>query len=180
MEKIMKNRLFTWLLALLLLANAVTLAFFWVDRAKPGNGQKGGASGYLIQQLNFSDEQKQKFELLVKEHRMKTQELRPMIKAAKDSMFGLVKQSGVSDSAKRVAAEKASEYIMQLDLYTLDHFQKIREICDPEQQKKFDQILNELTSLLANQRPPGRQGRNPQGPPAGDRNGGRGGPPPGQ
>jgi Spy/CpxP family protein refolding chaperone len=169
----MKNRVFTWLLGLLLLANAVTLVMFWLGRPKPENGPKGGASEFLVQQLNFNDQQKQQFEDLAKEHRARAQEIRPKIRAAKDAMFELVKQPGVSDSMKQEAAAKASEYIMQLDLYTLDHFQKLRAICNPEQQKKFDQILSQLTMMIANQRPPGGQGRDLQGrdlqgPPPGD------------
>ncbi len=163
MATITKNRLFTWLLGLLLLANAVTLVLFWIDRARPQSGTKGGASGFIVQELNFTEQQKQQFEELAKEHRAKAQELRPKIRAAKDAMFELVKKPGVSDSVKQVAAAKASQYIMQLDLFTLDHFQKIRAICDPGQQKKFDLILSQLTMMITNPRPPDLQGRDLQG-----------------
>ncbi|HLO83101.1 MAG TPA: Spy/CpxP family protein refolding chaperone [Chitinophagaceae bacterium] len=169
MATIMTNRLFTWLLGILLLANAVTLVVFWIDRTRPENGPRAGAQGFLVQQLNFNDQQQQQFEALAKDHRAKAQEIRPKIKEAKDAMFELVKQPGVSDSIKQAAAAKVSGYIMQLDLYTLEHFQKIRAICNPEQQKKFDQILNQLTMMIGNQRPPGPgrdlQGRDLQGPP---------------
>jgi Spy/CpxP family protein refolding chaperone len=162
MATIMKNRLFTWLLGLLLLANAVTLVIFWLDRPRPDHGPRGGA-GFLEQQLNFNEQQKLQFEELVKEHRAMAQEIRPKIRAAKDAMFDLVKQPGVSDSMKQEAAAKASEYIRQLDLATVDHFQKIRAICNPEQQKKFDQILRQLTMTIGNQRPPDLQGKDLQG-----------------
>jgi periplasmic protein CpxP/Spy len=169
MATLMKNRLFTWLLGLLLLANAATLVFFWVDRGRPDNGPKAGAAGFLIEQLNFNEQQQQQFEVLAKEHRLKAQELRPKIRAAKEAMFGLVKQQGVSDSVKQAAAEKASLYMKELDLYTLDHFEKVRAICDPRQQEKFDEILNQLTMVIANQRPPGDRGRGPKGAPPGER-----------
>jgi periplasmic protein CpxP/Spy len=172
----MKNKLFTWLLGLLLLANAVTLVFFWLDRAKPGNGPKGGAAGFLIEQLNFNEQQQQQCEVLAKEHRLKAQALRPKIRAAKDAMFELVKQQGVSDSVKQAAAEKASLYMKELDLYTLEHFEKVRALCNPQQQKKFDEILDQLTKVIANQRPPGERGRGPKEAPPGER---REGPPQG-
>jgi periplasmic protein CpxP/Spy len=176
MATMMKSKLFNWLLGLLLLANAVTLVFFWLDRAKPMNGPKAGAAGFLIEQLNFNEQQQQQFEILASEHRLKAQALRPKIRAAKDAMFGLVKQQGVSDSMKQAAAEKASSYMKELDLYTLDHFEKVRAICDPQQRKKFDEILNRLTMVIANQRPPGDRGRGPKGAPPGER---REGPPQG-
>jgi protein CpxP len=172
----MKNKLFTWLLGLLLLANAVTLVFFWLDRTKPGNGPKAGAAGFLIEQLNFNEQQQQQFEVLAKEHRLKAQALRPKISAAKDAMFELVKQQGVSDSVKQAAAEKASLYMKELDLYTLEHFEKVRALCDTQQQKKFDEILNQLTMVIANQRPPGERGKGPKEAPPGER---REGPPQG-
>jgi Spy/CpxP family protein refolding chaperone len=169
MVTMMKNKLFTWLLGLLLLANAVTLVFFWVDRARPDNGPKAGAAGFLLEQLKFSEQQQQQFEALAKDHRLKAQALRPKIREAKEAMFGLVKQPGVSDSVKKAAAEKASMYIKELDLYTLEHFEKVRAICDPQQQEKFDEILNQLTMVIAGQSAPGNRGRGPQGQPPGER-----------
>jgi hypothetical protein len=182
MSKVLKNNIFTWLLGLLLLANAVTLVFFWIGKP-PQEMLKDSPKDFLTAALNFDERQQDQFAVLRKEHRAKTESLREKIKAAKDDMFDLIKLPGVSDSVKQVAARRVSVLTEELDLNTLDHFQKVRALCNERQQEKFDTIIHQLTRMMGNQRPgrpggpagPGRQ-REEQGPPGYDGQG----PPPGE
>lgn len=174
-----KNKLLVWLVVLLVVANAATIAMFWLNKrpnqsAKPNNAPKE----FLIKELKLDTKQQEQLEVLVKEHRAAAQQLRRKTKEAKESFFDLLKQANVTDSAKQTAAKAVSVITEELDLLTLNHFQKIRSLCTPKQQTKFDEIIHQVTSMMGQQRPPMGPGRDRKGPPPGGPDGDR--PPPEQ
>jgi len=157
---------------LLLVANAATIAMFWLNKKQHLPQSKGTPKYFLIKELKLDTAQQAQLETLVKEHRKAADQLRKKIKGAKESFFDLLKHANVSDSAKQYAAKGVSSYTEELDLLTLNHFQKIRALCTVEQQKKFDEIIQQVTRMMGHPRPPaGPDG--PKGPP-------RDGPPPPQ
>jgi len=163
----------TWLVVLLVLANIATITMFWLNRPKhPAAMQGERPKDFLVQELKLDAKQQEQLEGLVKEHREAAEALRKKIKESKDAFFALLKQPGVPDSAKQAAAKAVSVNTEELDLLTFNHFQKIRALCTPDQQKKFDEILQRVTSMIAQPRPPG----GPGGPPPGGRPDGPGGP----
>lgn len=171
-----KNRLLTWLVIILVLANIATITMFWLNRPKhPADMPGGRPKDFLVKELKLDAKQQEQLEVLVKEHRAAAEALRLKIKDGKESFFELLKQPGVSDSAKQAAAKAISAHTEELDLLTFNHFQKIRALCNADQQKKFDSILQQVTNMIAQPRPPG----GPGGPPPGAPDGKRGdGPPP--
>lgn len=167
MNKLTTNRLLLGLVIILLVANAATLSFLWLGRpsARPPGG---GASNFLIKELQLNEGQQQQYQKLVIEHREGANELRSKIRSAKERMFDLIKEPNTSDSTKQQIAKEVSSYSMELELLTLHHFEKVRTICTPEQQKKFDAILHEIASMMGNPKPPiGPDGNRPPGPPSG-------------
>jgi Spy/CpxP family protein refolding chaperone len=174
-----KNKLLVWLVVLLLVANAATIAMFWLNKKpnqspKPNNAPKE----FLIKELKLDTKQQEQLEVLVKEHRAGAQLLRRKTKEAKESFFDLLKQANVTDSAKQTAAKTVSAITEELDLLTLNHFQKIRSLCTTEQQTKFDEIIHQVTSMMGQQRPPMGPGKDRKGPPPGGLDGDK--PPPEQ
>jgi Spy/CpxP family protein refolding chaperone len=169
MNTVAKNKLLTWLVILLLVANAASIAMFWLSRGKNPPPPKGTPQEFLVKELKLDSKQQEQFDSLRKEHRQAADQLREKIKAAKESFFDLLKQTNVSDSLKQSTAKAVSLFTEELDLLTLNHFQKIRSLCTPEQQKKFDEIIQQVTSMMAPPHPPagpgGRQGPPPDGPP---------------
>jgi periplasmic protein CpxP/Spy len=174
-----KNKLLVWLVALLLVANAATIAMFWLGKKKQPPPPKGAPNEFLIKELKLDTKQQEHLDVLVKEHRQQAERLRGKTREAKESFFDLLKQANVTDSAKQSAAKAVSVSTEELDLLTLNHFQKIRALCTPEQQKKFDEIIHQVTSMMGQQRPPMGPGNDRQGPPPGGPDGDRP-PPPGQ
>lgn len=165
MNSTSKNNLLVWLVILLLIANAATITLFWLSRAKRPPAPQGEAKDFLIKELNLDSSQQIRFADLRQEHRKAVDSLREKVKDAKDHLFDLVKDSTASDSMKQEAAAAVSRITEQIDLFTLTHFQKVRALCDPKQQKRFDEILRQVTVMMGPPRPPA--------PPAGP-----GGPPP--
>ena len=167
MNTVAKNKLLTWLVILLLVANAASIAMFWLSRDKKPPAPKGTPQEFLVKELKLDTKQQEQFDVLRKEHRKAADQLREKIKGAKESFFDLLKQGNVTDSAKKSAAKNVSTYTEELDILTLDHFQKVRALCTADQQKKFDEIIQQVTRMMGAPRPP----HGPGGPP-------RDGPPP--
>jgi periplasmic protein CpxP/Spy len=148
------NKSFAWLISLLILANIVMIAIFF-GKKETKEMPRGGPKDFLIKELKLDAKQQEQLEGLVKEHRSAAEELRKQMRTAKDNLFDLVSKPESSDSIKRSAAEAVSKITEELDLITLNHFQKVRALCNPEQQKKFDEIIHEVTAMMAGpHRPP--------------------------
>ncbi len=164
-----KNKLLTWLVVVLLVANAATIAMFWLGKRKPPPPQ-GAPNEFLIKELKLDNKQQEQLDVLVKQHRQVAEQIRKQIRTAKDSLFDLVKNPGATDSAKQMAAAACSKLTEQLDVLTVNHFQKVRALCNAEQQKKFDGIIRDITRMMAQPQPPGRPpGPHPPDGPEGDR-----------
>lgn len=160
-----KNKLLPWLVALLLVANAATITIFWLNRGKRTPEPKGSPREFLSKELSFDTKQQAQLETLVTEHRSAAEKIRPEIRKAKEAFFELIKQPGVSDSDRLAAAKTVSAQTEALDILTFDHFKKIRALCTPGQQQKFDAIIHDVIRMLGQQRPPMRPGGGMQGPP---------------
>jgi len=165
MNNAAKNKLLVWLVALLLLANAGTLLFFWLGNRKQGLPPKGEPKEFLIKELGLDASQQQQFDKLVAEHRQAVNALREQVKEKKDALFELIKNTTATDSVKQAAASAVSAVTEQIDMLTVNHFQKVRALCTPEQQKRFDAIIHDITKMMAQPRPPMGPGN---GPPPGD------------
>jgi hypothetical protein len=153
MKNIVKNKLFTWVIALLVFANLVTIVFYWTGRLHQMN--EGSPKEFLASQLKFDEQQKMQYFDLAQEHHENAQKIREKIKISKDAFFDLLKQSNVTDSAQRAAARNVSLNMEELDLYTLEHFKKVRALCNQEQKEKFDAIIHQITGAVTDQpRPP--------------------------
>lgn len=163
-----KNKLLTWLVVLLLVANTATIAFFWLNRGKRPAEPKGSPREFLSKELNFDAKQQEQLKELVAEHRAAAEKIRPEIRKAKEAFFELIKQPGISDSTRLAAAKAVSSQTEALDLLTFDHFKKIRSICTPGQQQQFDNIVQDVIRMLGQPRPGNGMHRPPppgEGPP---------------
>jgi Spy/CpxP family protein refolding chaperone len=174
-----KNKLLIWLVALLLVANAASIAMFWLGKSKQPPPPKETPKEFLIRELKMDTKQQQQFEILVTDHQQKAMFIRDRVKMLKENFFDLLKQPNVTDSIKNEKAATVSYLVQKLDLLAFEHFQKIRALCNSEQQKKFDEIINEVTAMMGQPRPPMGPGNDRQGPPPGGLDGDRP-PPPGQ
>ncbi|MDZ4796241.1 MAG: Spy/CpxP family protein refolding chaperone [Bacteroidota bacterium] len=149
-----KNKALTWLVVLLLIANAATITMFWLGKPKQRVEPKKQPKDFLIKELKLDTSQQIQLEVLVKEHRAAVNKLRKKVKEAKSNFFDLLKEQNVSDSTKKNAAAAVSIITEDIDLLTLNHFQKVRSLCNPEQQKKFDEIIQQVTGMMGQQGPP--------------------------
>lgn len=170
------NRWLSVVTLLLLTANIVTLALLWTNKAKDKTEMRPPPPGgqvfeFLTHELRLDSVQQETYKKLRDEHQAGQRELQDNILKAKDALFSLLKQPGVPDSLVHTYSRKAVEADQQLDELTFRHFQKLRAICNADQQKRFDEIIQDALHRMA---PPRRQG-----PPPGMRPGEGPPPPPG-
>lgn len=180
MSNVTHNRWFTIVILLLLTANIATLALLWTTRTNkqpsvhfppPGGGR--AVFEFLTNELQLDSSQQIAYARMRDEHQAGARRLQENIRQAKDAMFALLKQANMADSLVSVYSHQAAEAQQELDAFTFRHFQKLRAICNKEQQEKFDKVIQDALHQMGGP-PPGRQGPPPPGMRPGD-----GPPPPG-
>lgn len=177
MNNLTNNRWLSVITLLLLTANIVTLALLWTNKKAGGREEEkfprpqGQVFEYLTHELKLDAAQQETYRKLRDEHQGGQKAIQDSIRKAKDEFFALLHQPAVSDSMIRMYSGKAVNAEQRLDEFTFRHFQKLRAICNAEQQKRFDEIIQDALRRMA---PPRRQGPPPPGmrPPEGE------GPPP--
>lgn len=178
MSNFTNNRWLSALTLLLLTANIVTLALLWTNRKAGGKEDQrqpppGQVFEFLTHELKLDSVQQEAYKKLREEHQGGQKIIQDSIRKAKDEFFALLHDPRVSDSMIKMYSRKAVEAEQKLDEFTFRHFQKLRALCNAEQQKRFDEIIQEALHRMAS---PRRQGPPPpvMRPPEGE-----GPPPPG-
>jgi protein CpxP len=161
-----KNKILVWVVIFLMIANVAVLATIWImhNNSRP---QRGTPADYLVKELGLNDEQQNKLHALAKEHHEQSEKIKEQIKNARHDLFKLLQQPEINDSAKKTAADNVAKNLEQLDLLTFDHFKEVRTICTPQQQKKFDEIIEDVLQMIASA-PPRPQPGNDRRPPRDD------------
>ncbi len=160
-------------IAVLLIANVATLVLLWSNSKSGSNKEDAPPQGqvfeYVVKELQLNQQQQDAYAKLRTEHQQGQRLISDSIRNVKDSFFALLKDPAVPDSVVAASSRKAAEMEQQLELLTFKHFQKVRAICTPEQQQKFDKIIEDVLRRMARPRggppPPGRGGHGPEGMP---------------
>ena len=162
MNTITNNRWINIIILLLLKANIVTMVLFWTHK----NGSNDTLAGqppapvfeFVTKELQLDSAQQQAYKVLREEHQKGQRPFQDNIRLAKYNFFDLLHQPAAADTAIAALSSKVAAAEQQLDIFTFKHFQKLRAICNAEQQKKFDHIIKDVLRRMA-------PGRRPPGPP---------------
>ncbi len=154
MNNTIKSRVLTWWVVFLLLANAVTILLFWINRPSKSQVQKGSPREFLVQTLELDSSQLLSFQDLIEAHQASARSLKKDIRIAKENLFQLLKQPVIPEPEKMKAVEAITIKIQDLELLNLEHFQQLRALCNDRQKKKFDGLLDQLAGLMAESRAP--------------------------
>ena len=103
-------------------------------------GKKGPVKGqtFLMQELNFSEDQKQQFLVLDNAHRKRMIQIDDESKELRETLFNSYnKETASKDSL--MSRFGNLEAARQDELFSF--FTKVRKLCDEEQSKKFDEII---------------------------------------
>ena len=167
------NRFLKLVIIILLLVNIATLTFMWTGRGHheghmppppiPRHGGPGTAFEFLVHQLNFDEAQVKQFEALRSAHRQSAEQIRDKNRKMHHRFFDLLKNLPADSVLSMQLADSMALCQKQIEMLTFNHFKELRGICKPDQQKKFDEVINQALEMLA-PKPP-RPPHGPEGPP---------------
>lgn len=176
-----KLKIWQTIIVILLLVNSVVLAFLWFkpreERLPPG----GDVKSFLVKELDLNSEQEKQYEIFRKEHISSIQQLNRQTRELRDQFFSNVSKPVVDSALIDSLSEQISGNEAGKEQITLYHFRKLRSILNDTQQKKFDNIIQDVLKMMGRPRGPGNPPPPHNGrPPEGDRQGPppNGGPPP--
>ncbi len=149
-----RNRNLLIIIGVLLLTNIAVLFYFLgpkkAAKTEPSVDERhrGGVAEMLQQEVGFNEEQTAQYKQL----KIKQKEtIRPMfddMRKAKDSLFRLLSYPGTSDSLLSKLSEAIAQKQKAIDLQTFNHFKRVRTLCTPEQQPRYDSMVIRMFSKM--------------------------------
>lgn len=156
--KFLQNKRFTGTaITLLLLLNIALLVLLFVKSPKRQGARFEGNEGprnYIISELKLDPQQQKQYLQMVDEHHARVLVLEKEIHAMRDTLVLNLRTGSPSDSLVHAITERVGTKQQELDQVTFDHFMKLRNICTPEQQKRFGEIIQDVLRRMA-PHPPG-------------------------
>lgn len=141
------------IIGVLLITNIAMLVYFLTDKgparqADPAKQAKTGVADMLQKEVGFSDDQIAQYKGFKEKQK---QTIKPMfddMRRAKDSLFRLLSYPETNDSIISKAADLIAQRQKTLDLQTFNHFKRVRTLCTPEQQPKYDSMVIRMFSRM--------------------------------
>ena len=133
----MKSKLLPVLLVILILLNGVLI--FMLIKKPHENKRHQQEKNFLIEELQFTDIQKDKFLSFDTVHRENMMRLEQQIRKQKDVLFNSFSDGVVNiDSLGALIGELEGKK----DIEIFSFFKSVRKICTKDQQEKFDKIIS--------------------------------------
>ena len=155
------------LLLLFLVWNNSTSTSTTTEVRKSPQEMRAALTTMLKKELDFSDDQVERYLQVRFEHHEKMRRLQRKLSGIKKEMFDAVLAENssptISDSLLALSLETQGE----IERLTYKHFEDLKNICSPEQQKKLKLMMHQVLAPLQGERPDGRP------PLRGERPGGR-------
>lgn len=166
-----KNKILLVAVVALLLSNIGILSLLWFDKDTGKNQNRmpppnemppphdrkppnDGPRDFLIKELNFNEKQKQDYQILIEEHRSDKKILSNKIRIAKEKLWDNLSGKNPGTNSIDSISIEIGNYHKELELSTYRHFQKVRELCDENQKKKFDELIKDILSMMGQNKPP--------------------------
>lgn len=169
-----KNKILSAAVVILLMINLGILGLLWFERSPKIPPERmnqmdsrhppermppdGGPKEFLIRELKLNDKQTQDFLKLVDEHQTDMKRLRDKIRNEKTQLWDNISKSSTEASNSETIASEIANDQKQIELVTFRHFQKVRELCDDTQKKKFDEVIKEALNMMGPNNPPSPPG----------------------
>jgi len=116
---------------------------------------------FLETALKFDEKQAETYRNLLQEHAQQMRSLRENVKEMKEAFYADLDKPILDDSLM-ARAKKVESKMAEADVITFRHFQQVRQMCTPTQQKHFDEVILDLIRSIER---PGPQGGPQQGGP---------------
>jgi hypothetical protein len=153
-----KKILYAFLIVMLIIN--IVLLYLIIDKRMRKGPSKGQT--FLTEQLDFSETQKEEFLKLDEIHREKMMRLDDELKSVREVLFqSFDKKADFTDMFIERMGEIEVEKLNEL----FSFFKEVRTLCNEDQVKKFDQIIQEVLHRRGPKGPKGKPDRLPPPPP---------------
>ena len=158
-------------IAVLILINLGTLVFIWLTRQGDGIRERHPfAEGYLVKELNLSEPQRKEYSRIRQHHRAVLLKLQENDKALHNRFFAQLLSEFPDMNSVYGLADSIAVNRKKMEMLTYDHFDQVRKMLTPVQQKKFEEIFDEVLKMVLPPPPPPPLPEAPPPPPAPDEN----------
>lgn len=136
--------------AFILIALNITLIVILVLGRPPRPREGDSPEKYIVEKLKFTTQQETEFNTLKEAHHDSVIVLQAEGKELRKLFFDGLKSES-PDISKDSLVNKIAENQKQIELVTYDHFEKVKQICTPEQKIIFNDIIREVLDRLGQQ-----------------------------
>jgi protein CpxP len=148
-----RMRILQWTVGLLVLCNIALIATIWIRSGKDGTQHRESPRDYVIRNLNFSDEQIQKYDVLIKAHRVAMRRLNDEANEYRTALFANLKNGQKADNSTDSLTSLITNTQKEIEVVTYNHFAEVRALCTEAQKTEFDNIISDVIKKM-NGRPP--------------------------
>ena len=134
-----KNTILYILLAFLIIANGFFLVNYLGRPGKP-DGQKGPGD-FIVKELNFDVSQMERFHLLNEDHRLKMKAVFENERHLKDELFNKISEKSMDETIDSITTLIGNNAKLK-DVTTFYFFKNIEKICNDQQKKQLDKLIN--------------------------------------
>ncbi len=106
-----------------------------------------GPKKLVAKKLNFSEEQIQAYERIIKEHQTAVKETHDKIRLKKNELYGQLNADSTSTNSLLIG--EISDLFSEMETIHYNHFEDIKAICTQEQLPLFEELTTELSTLFA-------------------------------
>ncbi|MCY7292066.1 MAG: hypothetical protein LH615_07780 [Ferruginibacter sp.] len=132
------NKILIIVIALLLVANVVTLTMLFTGKKPENDDRKNTMRNYLKSEVGFSAAQLVAFDTVKSRQRNQTKIIYDEIRERKQNNLKKIGIDNFSDSSIKSATSYASTQQENMEMNMLKHLKDIRNLCTPPQRAIFD------------------------------------------
>jgi hypothetical protein len=140
-----KTRFLTLVIVVLVVVNVVTLGFMFF-RGSGGFPLPGGhppVASFLIHELKLDKKQVKAYSKMHQDHHRNKNAYQRQLAIAREVFFRGLSTGDTSNIAGVTAVQR------QMEWNTFRHFRELRALCRPDQQQRFDKVIQEALRRMS-------------------------------
>jgi len=143
-----RSKVFLTIIGILLVANIALVSFLLLkkdgDKHEKRPDKKTIIANFLKTEIGFDTLQIQQYYALSTKHSDNMKKLVDSLRNPKEKQFKELAAANFSDSAMNNMAIQSGASQKTIELRTFNHLKKIRLLCRPDQQPKFDSLFGKM------------------------------------
>lgn len=134
---------------ILLVINIGTITFMWINRPPHHFPPHRELGDFLMKELDFSLEQRKQFDKLRDEHRALAAPWRRRNVELHEEFYAMVSHEPVDSILINQLSDSIADVQKKIEVSMFYHFQKVRTLCNKEQEEKFNEVIRGAIKLIS-------------------------------